>query len=98
MSIQDVSPEHLAKLFHHYHQVLATDAVADLETDSWQDAPQQERNRFVTAARLALLELATIAGEEDERRALSSNRAKPNGDAKGIGSAAVAGSQPTIFP
>ncbi|HEV2401246.1 MAG TPA: hypothetical protein VGS27_30205 [Candidatus Sulfotelmatobacter sp.] len=68
MSIREVSPEHLAKLFHHYHQVLAAEAVAEPDTHSWQDAPQQERNRFVTAARLALLELATTVREEEERR------------------------------
>ncbi len=69
MSIQEVSPEQLARLFHHYHQVLAPDFGTEhpAHSPAWQDVSSQERCRFVSAARLALLELATIAKEEQEK-------------------------------
>jgi hypothetical protein len=69
MSIQEVLPEQLARLFHHYHQSLAPECLAHADqTPAWQDVPLQERARFVSAARLALLELATIAKEQEENR------------------------------
>ena len=60
-SIQDVSAEELAKLFHHYRGALAHDF--DCQNDaggnsSWERTPQHERKLLVAAARLALLELA----------------------------------------
>jgi hypothetical protein len=61
-SIQDVSAEQLAKLFHHYRGALAHDfdCQCDNETSSsWDRAPQQERKLLVAAARLTLLELVT---------------------------------------
>jgi hypothetical protein len=61
-SIQDVSAEQLAKLFHHYRGALAHDfdCQSDNESSSsWDRAPQHERKLMVAAARLALLELAT---------------------------------------
>jgi hypothetical protein len=64
-SIEDVSAEQLAKLFHHYRGALAHDFGAQGAAEgasSWDRAPQQERKLMVAAARLALLELAT-AGE-----------------------------------
>ena len=59
MSIQEVSAEQLAELFHHYHQALAPDfgASASRDSETWSDVPQQEKSRMVAAARLALLEL-----------------------------------------
>jgi len=59
-SIQDVSAEQLAKLFHHYRGALAHDfdCQSGDETSSWDRAPQHERKLMVAAARLALLELA----------------------------------------
>lgn len=61
MSIEDVSAEQLAKLFHHYRTALAHDFAPGSEENasSWDRAPQQERKLMVAAARLALLELAT---------------------------------------
>jgi uncharacterized membrane-anchored protein YhcB (DUF1043 family) len=53
-TIQEVSAEQLARLFHHYHQALAHDCDA-----SWDTTPDSERKRMVAAARLALLELST---------------------------------------
>jgi hypothetical protein len=68
MSIQEVSPEQLARLFHHYHQSLAPECSSHSAQPAWQDVPTQERSRFVSAARLALLELATIAKEQEENQ------------------------------
>jgi hypothetical protein len=68
MSIQEVSPEQLARLFHHYHQSLAPECADHSVQLAWQEVPMQERCRFVSAARLALLELATIAREQEENQ------------------------------
>ena len=61
-TIQDVSAEQLAKLFHHYRDALAKDTEGHgirRESSSWDLAPQNERRLMVAAARLTLLELAT---------------------------------------
>jgi hypothetical protein len=71
MSIQEVAPEQLAQLFHHYHQALTADSngSSDAQSESWEQVPQQEKKRLVSAARLTLLELsATPTEEEDSRR------------------------------
>jgi len=69
MSIQEVSPELLAALFHHYHQALAPDfhCASDLNAEPWEEIPQQEKGRMVAAARLALLELAGTGREPADR-------------------------------
>ena len=70
MSLQEVLPEHLAELFHHYHQVLGPDFAYDTKADSesWEQVPRQEKNRMIAAARLALLELASDQQREDSRK------------------------------
>jgi len=70
MSIQEVSAEQLAELFHHYHQALAPDfgGASNRRPESWNDVPQQEQGRLVAAARLALLELRTKAVEDHDSR------------------------------
>lgn len=70
MSIQEVSAEQLAELFHHYHQALASEfGCRTGQTDqSWKDVPQQERNRTTAAARLALLELDAVHGERENSK------------------------------
>jgi hypothetical protein len=71
MSLQEVSPEQLAELFHHYHQALAPDFHYSSKShpEAWEQMPQQERSRLIAAARLALLELASNAAQrEDSRR------------------------------
>jgi hypothetical protein len=71
MSIQEVSAEQLAELFHHYHQALGPDVgrASKSNTEAWEQVPQQEKSRLVAATRLALLELASTAREgEDSRR------------------------------
>lgn len=70
-SIQDVSPEELAKLFHHYRGALAHDfdcPSGESVTSAWDRTPQQERKLMVAAARLALLELATSPEHKAESR------------------------------
>jgi hypothetical protein len=60
-SLEDVSPEQLAKCFYHYHEALAQDlgAASNGEGGScWDRASQQQRKWMIAAARLALLELA----------------------------------------
>ena len=69
-SIQDVSAEELAKLFHHYRGALAHDFDCHNEAESdssWDRAPQHERKLMVAAARLALLELATAPVQQNAR-------------------------------
>jgi hypothetical protein len=68
MSLQEVSPEQLAELFHHYRQALASDFGCWTENadQSWKEIPQQERNRMTAAARVALLELGSAQGERQD--------------------------------
>ena len=71
MSLQEVLPEQLAELFHHYHQALGPDFSCDsnAESETWEQVPAQEKNRMIAAARLALLELgASDRQREDSRR------------------------------
>ncbi|HEY7099192.1 MAG TPA: hypothetical protein VH437_20870 [Terriglobales bacterium] len=70
MSIQEVSAEQLAELFHHYHHALAPDfgCTSDPNSEKWEQMPKQEQNRLVAAARLALLELATSNREQQDSR------------------------------
>ena len=70
MSIQEVSAETLAELFHHYHQALGPDFGCNAlrNSESWQEVPQSERNRIVAAVRLALLEIDSSAKQKQESR------------------------------
>jgi len=67
MSIKEVSPEQLARLFHHYREALAPDfgCAAASGFESWGEVPPNERGRMVAAARLALLELDSAVPEPD---------------------------------
>lgn len=64
-SIEDVSAEQLAKLFHQYRGALAHEfgGQGGEEGSSWDRAPLQERKLMVAAARLALLELAAAPAQ-----------------------------------
>jgi hypothetical protein len=67
MSIQEVSAEELAKLFHLYHQALAhglDDHRNGEHSLSWEETPPNERKLMIAAARLALIDLASACGEE----------------------------------
>jgi hypothetical protein len=69
MSLQDVSPEQLAELFHHYHQLLAPDCESNnsANDETWQCIPKRERKRGIAAARLALSELRAEAKAQEDR-------------------------------
>lgn len=71
MSIQEVSAERFAQLFHHYHQALDNEAGATAPvrtTDAWADVTPSEKSRMIAAARLALLEVELIPSERESRR------------------------------
>lgn len=70
MSIQEVAPEQLAQLFHHYHQALTADSncSSDAQSESWEQVPQQEKKRLVSAARLTPLELSTATTKTEDSR------------------------------
>jgi hypothetical protein len=70
MWINEVSPERLAELFHHYHQAL-TPEVSGRGSEgrgSWKEVPQPEKSRLVAAARLALLELESMTSDRAKSR------------------------------
>jgi hypothetical protein len=68
MTIQEVSPERFAQLFHHYHQALENGNGPLRTCDAWADVPASEKNRLVAAARLALLEVEVVPSERPSRR------------------------------
>ena len=70
MSIQEVSAEQLAKLFHHYHHALGPDlgCTTNSTTESWEQVSQPEKKGMVAAARLAILEVASTTSEPEDLR------------------------------
>jgi hypothetical protein len=70
MWIHEVAPERLAELFHHYHQALTLEigGKGSEGRGTWQEVPQQEKSRLVTAARLALLELESMTRDRAQSR------------------------------
>ncbi len=69
-SIEDVSAEQLAKVFHHYHEALVHHAPGETDHDpvKWERTPPEQKERLVAAARLALMELATMPQPIESRR------------------------------
>jgi len=70
MSIQEVSAERFAQLFHQYQHALACDgssAPEDAKT-AWSNVPPTEKNLLISAARLALLEVELLPSERQARR------------------------------
>ena len=70
-TIQDVSAEQLAKVFHHYREALTHNGEcqsSEDEASSWDRAPQSERKLMLAAARLALLELTMTPAPPSPRR------------------------------
>lgn len=70
-SIHNISAEDLAKVFHHYHEALATDFHGHSSPQakySWEQAPQNERKLMIAAARLTLLELGAASEGEPATR------------------------------
>jgi hypothetical protein len=68
MWITEVAPERLAELFHHYHQALTPEKQGSHNEGAWKEVPQQEKNRLVAAARLALLELESMTSNRARSR------------------------------
>jgi arginyl-tRNA synthetase len=70
MSIQEVSAEQLAELFHHYHQALDPEQACNSNSahESWTRISQPEKKRLVAAARLALLEMTSHVMERENSR------------------------------
>jgi hypothetical protein len=71
MSIQEVSAERFAQLFHNYHQALAEDSGSppNIRTmDAWENVPPSEKSKLIAATRLALLEVKLVPSERPSRR------------------------------
>jgi hypothetical protein len=70
MWVNEVAPERLAELFHHYHQALTPETLGKGSEDrgSWKEVPPQAKSRLVAAARLALLELQSMTSERAKSR------------------------------
>jgi predicted metal-binding protein len=70
MSTQEVFVQQFARLFHHYQEALLPEIEqpSAAQTEAWKTVPPDERDRMVTAARLAILELETNARMEDDSR------------------------------
>jgi hypothetical protein len=70
MWINEVAPERLAELFHHYHEALTPNISGNRSEGcgSWKEVPQQEKSRLVAAVRLALLELESMTSERAKSR------------------------------
>jgi len=71
MSIQEVSAERFAQLFHQYQQALANDCSGSSSVhskDAWADVPAPEKSLMIAAARLALLEVELLPSERQSRR------------------------------
>ncbi len=71
MSIQEVSAERFAQLFHHYQVALADESGNAAHTrtcDAWANVPATEKSRMIAAARLALLEVELLPSERQSRR------------------------------
>lgn len=71
MSIEEVSAERFAQLFHHYHQALGgnSENASHMRTcDAWANVPPSEKNRLIAATRLALLEVEVIPNGRESRR------------------------------
>jgi hypothetical protein len=70
-TIQDVSAEHLAKVFHHYTEALAHDYGCKGNEDkasSWDRTPSNEKSLLLAAARLTLQELGAGASPDHPGR------------------------------
>ena len=71
MWIHEVAPERLAELFYHYYHQALTPELSGKGSEgrnSWKEVAPQEKNRFVAAARLALLELESMTSDEAKSR------------------------------
>jgi hypothetical protein len=71
-SIQDVSAEQLARVFHHYQEALAHDYQCkshEGKASSWDRTPKSEKDLLLAAAHLTLEELgATCSPDHPSRK------------------------------
>ncbi len=79
MSIQDVSAEQFAELFHHYHEALAPDFNCNSEQrdESWHGIPDNQRRRLIAAVRLALLDVGSATSDAPSEADSARYFAKP---------------------
>jgi len=70
MWTNEVGPEQVAEIFHRYQEALAPDRAEKTcpSHNSWKEVPDNEKNRLVAAARLALLELESLSKEPPRSR------------------------------
>jgi hypothetical protein len=70
MWLNEVAPERLAELFHHYHRALRTEVFGkgSENNGTWKEISQPEKNRLVAAARLTLLELDSATDDQPKAR------------------------------
>jgi hypothetical protein len=70
MSIQEVSAERFAQLFHDYHHALSRESgdANRAVGGRWSEVPATEQTRMIAAARLALLEVELLPDERSSRR------------------------------
>lgn len=71
MSIEEVSAERFAQLFHQYQHALANENVCSPKVqanDTWDEVPASEKNLMIAAARLALLEVELLPSDRHSRR------------------------------
>lgn len=69
--IQDIPAEELAKLVHHYEEILVRDFQGISKTRvaaGWEQAPEEERRLLISAARLALLEFSSTYTPEPAKQ------------------------------
>ena len=85
MSVQEVSAEEFAKLFHHYHEALAPDFHCNRNGNGemWSEVPVNERSRMIAAVRLVLLDLRSRnTATENDRERLRQTRRTRSGELK----------------
>jgi len=70
MSTEEVFVQQFAKLFVHYRDALTlhTDSSRNMHLDGWNELPTLERERMVSAARLALIEIEDTTAVDDRCR------------------------------
>jgi hypothetical protein len=69
--IQDIPAEELARLVHHYEELLVHDFQRISKTRvaaGWEQAPEEERRLLISATRLALLELSSTYTPDPAKR------------------------------
>jgi hypothetical protein len=84
MSIEEVSAEQLAQVFHHYHQAFGPDFGCESKSNAgaWEQLPQEEKSRMVAAARLAYWNWPTRPESERTQSAISRSLVRLNGAAE----------------